>query len=150
MPSQNVMVRMKYRLMKAQKRPSSTQAGTRSTCHAPSIWKLNSKLPPISSQVKTLAVMVETRMGSREAIVRSTISTSRVKTRPAIGALKIPEMAAAAPHPTSSMRVLLSILNSCPRLEPMAEPVSTIGASAPTEPPKPMVMADAITDDQQL
>ena len=32
----------------------------------------------------------------------------------------------------------------------MAEPVSTIGASAPTEPPKPMVMADAITDDQQL
>ena len=32
----------------------------------------------------------------------------------------------------------------------MAEPVSTIGASAPTEPPKPMVMAEAITDDQQL
>ena len=32
----------------------------------------------------------------------------------------------------------------------MAEPVSTIGASAPTDPPKPMVMADAITLDQQL
>ena len=32
----------------------------------------------------------------------------------------------------------------------MAEPVSTMGASAPTEPPKPMVMADAMTLDQQL
>ena len=32
----------------------------------------------------------------------------------------------------------------------MADPVSTMGASAPTEPPKPMVMADAMTDDQQL
>ena len=32
----------------------------------------------------------------------------------------------------------------------MAEPVNTIGASAPTEPPKPMVMAEAMTDDQQL
>ena len=32
----------------------------------------------------------------------------------------------------------------------MAEPVSTIGASAPTDPPNPMVTADAMTDDQQL
>ena len=31
-------------------------------------------------------------------------------------------------------------LEMVPRLEPIAEPVSTIGASAPTEPPKPMVM----------
>ena len=32
----------------------------------------------------------------------------------------------------------------------MAEPVNTIGASPPTEPPKPIVIADANTDDQQL
>ena len=32
----------------------------------------------------------------------------------------------------------------------MAEPVSTMGASAPTEPPKPMVMAEAMTDDHVL
>ena len=32
----------------------------------------------------------------------------------------------------------------------MAEPVSTMGASAPTEPPKPMVMADAMTLDHVL
>ena len=89
-------------------------------------------------------------MGSSEAMLRSTISTSSVNTRPAMGALKMPAMAAAAPHPTSSIRVLLSILNSWPRLEPMADPVSTIGASAPTDPPKPMVMADAMTDVQQL
>ena len=32
----------------------------------------------------------------------------------------------------------------------MAEPVSTIGASAPTDPPKPMVRAEATIDVQQL
>ena len=59
-------------------------------------------------------------------------------------------MAADAPQPTSNIMVRLSSLKSCPRLEPMAEPVNTMGASAPTEPPNPMVMADAMTDDQQL
>ena len=42
------------------------------------------------------------------------------------------------------------ILNMLPKLEPIAEPVSTIGASAPTEPPKPMVMELAMIDDQVL
>ena len=32
----------------------------------------------------------------------------------------------------------------------MAAPVSTIGASGPTEPPKPMVVAPPTTDVQQL
>ena len=89
-------------------------------------------------------------MGDMEAIVRSIISTSMVNTRPAIGALKMPAIAAAAPHPTSSISVLLFMRNFCPMSLAIAEPVSTIGASAPTEPPKPMVRADAITDDQQL
>ena len=62
----------------------------------------------------------------------------------------MPAMAPAAPQPTSSISVLLSMRNSLPRFEPMAEPVSTIGASAPTDPPKPMVMPEATTDDQQL
>ena len=84
------------------------------------------------------------------AIVKSIISTSMVNTNPAIGALNMPAMAAAAPHPTSSISVLLFILNFCPRLLAILEPVSTIGASAPTEPPKPIVIADAMTDDQQL
>ena len=150
MPSQKVMVRMKYRLTKAQNNPNNTHAGRRSTCHALSKTNVKRDLPPISAQVNTLAVMLATRIGNRDAMVRSTINTSRVNTSPAIGALKIPAMAAAAPQPTRSIMVLLSILKSWPRLEPMAEPVNTIGASAPTEPPKPIVIADAITDDQQL
>ena len=97
-----------------------------------------------------VAVTQLTRMGNSEAIVRSIINTSSVNTRPAIGALKMPAMAPAAPQPTRVIRVLLSSLKSCPMLEPMAEPVSTIGASAPTEPPKPMVMAEAMTDDHVL
>ena len=89
-------------------------------------------------------------MGSNDAIVRSIIKTSSVNTRPAIGALKIPAMAPAAPHPTNVISVLLSNRNNCPRLEPIADPVNTIGASAPTEPPKPMVIAEAITLDHVL
>ena len=93
-----------------------------------------------------MAVTVEIIIGSSDDIVRSIISTSIVNTRPAIGVLKIPAMAAEAPQPTSSISVRLSSRNSRPRLEPIAEPVSTIGASAPTDPPKPMVMADATTE----
>ena len=111
---------------------------------------MKSESLPINTYVKHVAVTAAVRIGSSEAILRSTIRTSSVNTSPAIGALKIPAMAAAAPHPTSSMSVLLSIRKNRPRLEPMAEPVSTIGASAPTEPPKPIVMADATTEVQQL
>ena len=89
-------------------------------------------------------------MGSNEAMERLTINTSSVKTSPAIGALKTPAIAALAPHPTKSINVRLSMRNNCPRLLPMAEPVSTIGASAPTEPPKPIVTPEATTEDQQL
>ena len=96
------------------------------------------------------AVMLATRMGTSEFMVMSIMSTSSVKTRPAMGALKMPEMAAAQPQPTRSITVRLSMPKSWPKREPMAEPVSTMGASAPTEPPKPMVMAEATTDDQQL
>ena len=94
----------------------------------------------------TLAI----KIGSSEAIVKSSINTSSVNTKPAIGALKIPEIAAVAPHPTSNIAVRASILKSLARLLPMADPVSTIGASAPTDPPNPIVILDAITEDQQL
>ena len=84
------------------------------------------------------------------AIVRSTINISRVKTIPAIGALNIADTAAVAPQPTSSIKVRRFILKSLPKLLPIAEPVSTIGASAPTEPPKPIVIADATIEVQIL
>ena len=81
-----------------------------------------------------------------EVAVRSIIKTSIVKSRPANGALKIPAIPAAAPHPTSSMRVRGSSRKSFPKFDPIAAPVYTIGASAPTDPPKPMVMELATTE----
>ena len=94
----------------------------------------------------TLAINI----GSNDAIVKSSINTSSVNTKPAIGALKIPAIAAEAPQPTNNITVRGSILKSLPKLLPMADPVSTIGASAPTEPPNPMVILEAMTDVQQL
>ena len=96
------------------------------------------------------AVTDEMSRGSSEVIVRSIMSTSSVNTSPAMGALKMPATAPAAPQPTRSISVRCSILKMPPRLEPMAEPVSTMGASAPTEPPKPMVMELARMDDHVL
>ena len=148
--SQAVMVRMKYRLTMPQNKPNNMLAGTLSSPHTLSTWKEKSDSPPMKMYEKHVAVTHDIRMGSSEAMDRSTISTSSVNTSPAMGALNMPAMAAAAPQPTNSIRLFFSTWNSCPRLLPMADPVSTMGASAPTEPPKPMVMADAMTEDQQL
>ena len=130
--------------------PRMMHAGTRSTPHMLSRWKLTSDELPMKIYVKHVAVTAAVRIGSSDAMLKSTISTSSVNTSPAMGALKMPAMAAAAPQPTSRISFFLSMPNSRPRLEPIAEPVSTIGASAPTDPPKPMVIADATTDVQQL
>ena len=97
-----------------------------------------------------MAVTDAMRRGTIDVIVRSISNTSITKATPAIGALKMPPTAPAAPQPTRSISVRWSSLKNCPRLEPMAEPVKTIGASAPTEPPKPMVILDATIEDQQL
>ena len=105
---------------------------------------------PDTANVTPAAVTHEISKGSKAPIVRSIMRTSRVNTSPAIGALKMPATAPAAPQPTKSISVLLLMRNRHPRLEPMAEPVSTMGASAPTEPPNPMVMALAMTLDHVL
>ena len=63
-----------------------------------------------------------------------------------MGALNMPAMAAAEPHPTSSMSSRWSSRKSRPMFDPMAAPVYTIGASAPTDPPNPMVIELAMTD----
>ena len=85
------------------------------------------------------AVTDEMSRGKTDVIVKSSMSTSMTKTSPAIGALKIPATAPAAPQPTSSMSVFCSMRKSRPRFDPMAAPVSTMGASAPTDPPNPIV-----------
>ncbi len=84
------------------------------------------------------------------APVRSSISTSRVKSIPAMGARKMPAMPAAAPQPTRIISRRGDRRNACPTLEPMAAPVNTIGPSAPTEPPKPMVMPEATREAYML
>ena len=96
------------------------------------------------------AVTDEMISGITETVVRSSMSTSRVKSMPAMGALKMPAMPAAAPQPTRIIRIRGDILKSCPRFEPIADPVATIGPSAPTAPPKPMVMELAITEEYML
>ena len=78
--------------------------------------------------------------------VRSSISTSIVNSIPAIGALNIPAIPAAAPHPTSIISNRGDNRNALPRFEPIAAPVNTIGPSAPTDPPNPMVIELATTD----
>ena len=79
-------------------------------------------------------------------VVRSIISTSRVNNAPDNGALKIPATPAAAPQPTSNISKRGDKRNACPIFDPMAAPVETIGPSAPTEPPKPIVIDAATTD----
>ena len=95
---------------------------------------------PVTKYESEAAVTDEMSSGSTLAVVRSSISTSMVKTSPAMGALKMPAMAPDAPHPMSTIKVRWSMWKMRPRLEPMAEPVRTMGASAPSEPPMPMVM----------
>ena len=88
--------------------------------------------------------------GSTLLSVKSRSSTSTTKTKPAMGALKIPAIAPAAPHPTRSISWRCSSLKSRPVLLPMAAPVITIGDSAPTDPPKPIVIELARSDDHVL
>ena len=68
-------------------------------------------------------VTVAISKGIIEASVRSSISTSRANINPAIGALKMPAMAAAAPQPTISIVFLLFNLKALLIFDPMAEPV---------------------------
>jgi hypothetical protein len=97
-----------------------------------------------------VAVTDEISSGTIDVSVISSISTSSVNTSPAMGALKIPPIAPAAPQPTSNISVFWSSLKNFPRFEPIAEPVSTMGASAPTDPPKPIVTELPTSDDHTL
>ena len=69
--------------------------------------------------------------------------SSRAKKTPAIGALKVAAMPPAAPQATSSRVLSAAWRVSWPRPEPIAEPIWTIGPSRPTEPPAPIVIAEA-------
>ena len=81
--------------------------------------------------------------GTAVVMVMSNISTSKVKSTPASGALKMPAMAPAAPQPRSSFTPRGLTWKKRPTLEPMALPVEAMGASNPTLPPKATVRVEA-------
>ena len=130
--------------------PKTRYHGILFTINGSAVSRGNIGSVPVSIYEIAVAVTEEMSKGATEVIVRSIISTSSVNTRPAIGALKIPPIAPAAPHPIMSIMVFWSKRNAFARLEPMAAPVRTIGASAPTEPPKPMVRPDPMMEDHML
>ena len=68
--------------------------------------------------------------------------TSLAKNTPPIGALKVAEMPAAAPHATKVRTIGTGTRASCPRTEPIVLPICTIGPSRPAAPPKPIVVAE--------
>ena len=82
-------------------------------------------------------------------MVRSIISTSKTNRTPAMGALNTPAIAPAAPQPRSVITCLRLILKKRLMLEAIALPVSTMGASSPTEPPNATVMDDVNMELQQ-
>ena len=62
-----------------------------------------------------------------------------------MGAPKIADIAPAAPQPINRVLFFAFRCIKAPTLEPIAEPVITIGASKPTEPPKPTVKEEVST-----
>ncbi len=85
----------------------------------------------------------ERTIGPKVPIVNSPRMTSSANIAPAIGALKVAAIPAAAPHPTRFRIRFPETLKIWPRVEPMADPIWTMGPSLPTDPPVPMEIAEA-------
>ncbi len=71
------------------------------------------------------------------------INTSMAKITPAMGALNVAAIPAAAPQATMLRIRSSESLRSWPIVEPRAEPTWMIGPSRPAEPPVPIQRADA-------
>lgn len=83
--------------------------------------------------------------GIKLAVLISNKITSMAKITAPIGAPNMAEIAPAAPQPISRARFFWVEVHQKPTFEPMAEPVITIGASSPTDPPNPTVSAEVMT-----
>ena len=94
-------------------------------------------------------VKAASKSGVATLRVRSIIKTSNTNKTPAIGALKTPAIAPAAPQESKVIACFLLIRKKRLMFEPIALHVKTIGASNPTEPPKATVIEEVITEDQQ-
>ena len=90
-----------------------------------------------------VATTLASTTSPKERVSQSRRISSSPKKTPAIGALKVAPIPPAAPQATSSRVFAPACRVICPRPEPIAEPIWTIGPSRPTEPPAPMQIADA-------
>lgn len=86
-----------------------------------------------------VAVAVEISKGIKTGMETSANKTSIAKIVPAIGLLKTAAIPEAAPHASKRIFSLLPNFMKPPIFEPMADPVITMGASNPAEPPNPIV-----------
>ena len=84
---------------------------------------------------------METTMNPKALPLKLPKTTSRAKMTPAMGALKVPLMPAAAPQATNRRTSSGGWRPSCPRMLPKVAPIWTMGPSRPTEPPVPMQRA---------
>jgi len=98
---------------------------------------------PKNARETAVAITDEIIIGLKLANAKFPIITSRAKNAPAIGALNVAAIPAAAPQPTSTFNRCGETFNHCPIAEANAEPICTIGPSRPTDPPVAMVIADA-------
>lgn len=94
---------------------------------------------PRNKMESTVPVAAETKSGKIDAAVKSIIKTSIANTMAATGALNTAAIAAVQPQAKSSVVFLAFKLNNLDKLDPIADPVSTMGASNPTDPPNPTV-----------
>ena len=99
--------------------------------------------PPDGSESRRLPRRSPSMIGAKEPILKSPRMISRAKTAPAIGVLKAAAIPPAAPHAARRRSRIVEAPRSCPNAEPRAAPICTIGPSRPTEPPVPIVRADA-------
>ena len=101
--------------------------------------------PSLPCQARVVAAENTEAMtiGVNVLIEKSRRRISSTKKMPATGALKTEAMPAAAPQPTRVPACCCPIRRNLQSEELMAEPICTMGPSAPAEPPEPMVNAEA-------
>ena len=91
-----------------------------------------------------VAQTLDTTTSPNERAAKLPNTTSRAKSTPATGALKVALMAPAAPAATMSFTSSTPSPMVCASVLPSDEPIWTMGPSRPREPPDPMEMALAI------
>lgn len=98
---------------------------------------------PSTARPTTLAVTLASTTAPNDSAAKSRRISSIAKNGPANGALKVAAIPPAAPHATSTRSRDSGSRAARPSAEPSADPICTIGPSRPTEPPEPIVNADA-------